>query len=189
MVSSTTELAETKIIIGNLREELVKAGIPCVDRLRLGIMIETPAAALIADRYAGEVDFFSIGTNDLIQYTMAVDRSNERVANLYRPAHPAILRLIKMSVDAAKKANIPVSVCGQMAESVSLTPLLVGLGVDELSMPSASLHAQRRMIRSLSRYECEALVEKAFSCANAAEVTALTDEMISRCAPEMKELE
>ena len=189
MVSSTTELVETKIIINNLQEQLKKENIPCVSRLRLGIMIETPAAALIADQYAGNVDFFSIGTNDLIQYTMAVDRSNERVANLYRPAHPAILHLIKMSVDAAHRANIPVSVCGQMAESISLTPLLVGLGVDELSMPSASLHTQRRIIRSLSRYECESLVSKALKCANASEVTELTGEMIGRCAPEMKELE
>ena len=150
-------------------------------------MIETPVAAVIARKFAPEVDFFSIGTNDLIQYTMAVDRSNERVAYLYRPTHPAILHLIRNTVEAAKEYNLYVSVCGQMAESTMYTPLLLGLGVNELSMPTASVPVQRRLIRSLNLTDCENLVEQALQCSNANEVMDLTRELVAGCAPEMLE--
>ena len=185
MVSSIFEVQETKAIIARLQKQLAGEGIPHVEKLKLGIMIETPVAAIIAYQLAPEVDFFSIGTNDLIQYTMAVDRSNERVAYLYRPSHPAILHLIRNTVSAAREYNIYVSVCGQMAESIMMTPLLLGLGVDELSMPTVSVPGQRRMVRSLERYACEELVKKALSCSNATEVMELTRKMIEKCAPEM----
>lgn len=185
MVSSIFELRETKEIIAKLQQELADEGVPFTQKMKLGIMIETPVAAIIAGIFAPEVDFFSIGTNDLIQYTMAVDRSNERVAYLYRPSHPAILHLIRNTVEAAKEHNLYVSVCGQMAESTMLTPLLLGLGVNELSMPVASVPAQRRMVRSLELAECEQLVEKALQCSNANEVMELTRAMVGRCAPEM----
>ena len=185
MVSSIFEVQETKAIIAKLQSQLAGEGIPHVEKLKLGIMIETPVAAIIAYQLAPEVDFFSIGTNDLIQYTMAVDRSNERVAYLYRPSHPAILHLIRNTVSAAREYNLYVSVCGQMAESMMMTPLLLGLGVDELSMPTASVPGQRRMVRSLERYACEELVKKALSCSNATEVMELTRKMIEKCAPEM----
>lgn len=185
MVSSIFELRETREIISKLQQQLADEGIPYTQKLKLGIMIETPVAAIMAQKFAPEVDFFSIGTNDLIQYTMAVDRSNERVAYLYRPSHPAILHLIRNTVEAAKEHNLYVSVCGQMAESTMLTPLLLGLGVNELSMPVASVPVQRRMVRSLELADCEKLVAKALQCCNADEVMELTKEMISRCAPEM----
>ena len=184
MVSSIFELQETKAIIEKLQQQLSSEGVP-FKKITLGIMIETPVAAIMAQKFAQEVDFFSIGTNDLIQYTMAVDRSNERVAYLYRPSHPAILHLIRNTVEAAKEHNLYVSVCGQMAESVMLTPLLLGLGVNELSMPVASVPVQRRMVRSLELADCEILVTKALQCSNANEVMDLTREMIGRCAPEM----
>ena len=185
MVSSIFELRETKEIIAKLQQELAGEGVPFTQKMKLGIMIETPVAAIIARIFAPEVDFFSIGTNDLIQYTMAVDRSNERVAYLYRPSHPAILHLIRNTVEAAREHNLYVSVCGQMAESTMLTPLLLGLGVNELSMPVASVPAQRRMVRSLELADCERLVEKALQCSNANEVMELTRAMVGRCAPEM----
>lgn len=187
MVSSIFELRDTKKIIADLQEELASENIPFVQNLKLGIMIETPVAAVIARKFAPEVDFFSIGTNDLIQYTMAVDRSNERVAYLYRPTHPAILHLIRNTVEAAKEYNLYVSVCGQMAESTMYTPLLLGLGVNELSMPTASVPVQRRLIRSLNLIDCENLVEQALQCCNANEVMELTRELVAGCAPEMLE--
>ena len=187
MVSSIFELRETKQIIESLQKELAEQNIPFVQKLKLGIMIETPVAAIIARQFAPEVDFFSIGTNDLIQYTMAVDRSNERVAYLYRPTHPAILHLIRNTVEAAKEYNLYVSVCGQMAESIMYTPLLLGLGVNELSMPVAAIPVQRRLIRSMNLADCEELVQKALRCSNANEVTDLTRELIAEAAPEMLE--
>ena len=187
MVSSIFEVKETKEIIAKLQQDLAKEGVPCVEKLKLGVMIETPVAAIIAQQLAPEVDFFSIGTNDLIQYTMAVDRSNERVAYLYRPTHPAILHLIRNTVEAAREYNLYVSVCGQMAESVMYTPLLLGLGVHELSMPTASIPVQRRMVRSLERLACEELVQKALQCSNATEVQELVRTMVEKCAPEMLE--
>ena len=179
------EEKETKEIIAKLQKDLENEGVPYVRKLKLGIMIETPVAAIIAKKFAPEVDFFSIGTNDLIQYTMAVDRSNERVAYLYRPTHPAILHLINNTVEAAKEYNLYVSVCGQMAESIMLTPLLLGLGVNELSMPVSAVPGQRRMVRSLELSACEELVQKALQCCNANEVMELVREMVGRCAPEM----
>ena len=187
MVSSIFELRDTKKIIADLQSELASENIPFVQNLKLGIMIETPVAAVIARKFAPEVDFFSIGTNDLIQYTMAVDRSNERVAYLYRPTHPAILHLIRNTVEAAKEYNLYVSVCGQMAESTMYTPLLLGLGVNELSMPTVSVPVQRRLIRSLNLIDCENLVEQALQCSNANEVMELTRELVAGCAPEMLE--
>ena len=189
MVSSTIELADTKELIRTIQQQLTEEGIPFSTQFKLGIMIETPVAALIAEQFAPNVDFFSIGTNDLIQYTMAVDRSNERVAYLYRPSHPAILKLIKHTVQAAKANNIYVSVCGQIAETIMMTPLLIGLGVNELSMPVSAIPLQRRTIRSLSRYECENLVEKALCCKNAAEVMTLVETMLADKAPALKAFE
>ena len=132
-------------------------------------MIEIPSAAIAADILAREVDFFSIGTNDLIQYSIAVDRLNEHIAHLYEPTHPAIIRLIRMTVEAAHAHNIWVGVCGEMAGDIALTPLLLGLGVDELSTGAALVPRVKRAVHSLDLEACRQLLEeiKTLDCAGA----------------------
>jgi phosphotransferase system enzyme I (PtsI) len=122
-------------------------------------MIEIPSAAMCAERLGREIDFFSIGTNDLIQYAIAVDRTNERVAHLYEPTHPAVVRLLKMVADAAHAHNIWVGVCGEMAGDLALTPLLLGLGMDELSVGASLVPRVKRAVQSLSQSECQKLVD------------------------------
>ena len=128
------------------------------DETEVGAMIEIPSAAISADRLAREVDFFSIGTNDLIQYAIAVDRVNERIAHLYEPTHPAVLRLLKMVADAAHAHGIWVGVCGEMAGDLALVPLLLGLGMDELSVGASLVPRVKRAVQSLSHTECQQLV-------------------------------
>ena len=185
MISCMDELLETKKIIAGLKVELTARGVPFADSIPLGVMIETPSAAMTADRFALEADFFSIGSNDLIQYTIAADRSNERVAHLYRPGHPAILRLIRFTVEEALKQNIPVAVCGQIAEDTLMIPFLVGLGVNELSMSPVAMPLIKKLIRSLSMHECGELAAKAMQCDNSGDVMELSRDMIRRCAPEL----
>lgn len=185
MVSSVQEVQDVREILDQLTAQLDREGKEHVSRLSLGVMIETPAAALLADRFAPLVDFFSIGTNDLVQYTMAIDRSNERVAYLYRPTHPAILELIRRTVEAARQNNIWVSVCGQVAAEVRVVPLLVGLGVHELSMPPASIPMVRRAIRSMSMHEAEKTAQEALRCSNSSDALALSEALVRRCAPEI----
>lgn len=160
MISGVDELRRAKVVLEECRQELRDKGIPFNEEMEVGAMIEVPSAALVADLLAKEVDFFSIGTNDLIQYTIAVDRINERIAHLYEPTHPAIIRLIKMVVNAAHAHNLWVGVCGEMAGEISLTPLLVGLGVDELSTGSALVPRVKRAVQSLDVGICLQLVEE-----------------------------
>ena len=185
MVSSVLEVLETKQLIAELQQELEKENVEFVRNPVIGVMIETPAAALMADELGRHVDFFSIGTNDLVQYTMAIDRGNERVAYLYKPAHPAILKLIAMTVAAARKNNIFVGVCGQMAAEPEFVPLLIGLGVHELSVDPHSVAMVRRVIRSISLYEAEKIVRQALVCPHATASLELSIELLKRCAPEI----
>jgi phosphotransferase system enzyme I (PtsI) len=150
MITELAEVREARAILDGVRQELKAEGQAQAERIEVGIMIEVPSAALTADLLAREVDFFSIGTNDLIQYTLAVDRGNERVSNLYEPTHPAILRLIRGVVEAAHRHHIWVGVCGEMASDVLLIPALVGLGVDELSLGSVFIPRIKRVIQSLN---------------------------------------
>src|SRR5207302_9394390 len=136
---------------------------PCDEEMESGSMIEVPSAALTADLLAHEVDFCSIGTNDLIQYSIAVDRVNERISHLYEPTHPAIIRLIKMVVDAAHAHGLWVGVCGEMAGEILVTPLLIGLGVDELSTGAALVPRVKRAVQSLDVRACRQLVEEAMT--------------------------
>ncbi len=188
MISCLQEVEEVRQIVVELQQQLAHEGKEYVSRLSLGVMVETPAAALNAERLAPLVDFFSIGTNDLVQYTMAIDRGNERVAYLYRPMHPAILELIRRCAIAARKHNIWVSVCGQAAADIQMVPLLVGLGVHELSMEPHSIALVRRVIRGLSMYEAEKAAREALQCGTADEVKAISEALVSRCAPEIAEL-
>ncbi|WP_074949994.1 phosphoenolpyruvate--protein phosphotransferase [Alicyclobacillus macrosporangiidus] len=149
MVESVTELREAKAWVARCREELVQEGVEVRADIPLGVMVETPAAALTADVLAREADFFSIGTNDLTQYTLAADRGNADVAHLYDPLHPAILRLIRMTCDAAAKAGIQVGMCGEMAGDAALTELLIGLGLQELSMSSAFVPMVKEQVRGV----------------------------------------
>lgn len=158
LISGVSELRMAKRILDEARTELDAEGIPFNPDLDLGIMIEVPSAAVTADILAKEVRFFSIGTNDLIQYALAIDRGNESVAYLYQPFHPAVLRLIRGVVEAANHAGIDVSVCGEMAAEPIATPILIGLGIRKLSMTATAIPFVRRMVRSIDAGEAEELV-------------------------------
>ena len=170
MIGSLTELREAKGVIEEVRLELDSEGSPFDRDLKVGIMIEVPSAAITAKIFAEECDFFSIGTNDLTQYTLAVDRGNERVAHLYDSLHPAVLQLIAMTVRAANEAGIPVSVCGEMATNPLSVPILVGLGIEELSGTPAAIPVVKEIIRSLDSGEVEADARAALVARTAEEV-------------------
>jgi phosphotransferase system enzyme I (PtsI) len=157
MISGLSEVWRGKEMVQRCMSELAKEGVPFDEKLPVGIMIEVPAAAICADLLAPEVDFFSIGTNDLIQYTVAVDRVNPHVAELYRPTHPAVIRLIKRTIDAGRDNGIWTGICGEMAGDIRLTPLLIGLGVEELSVGPQQVPRVGQAIRSLSHAECVAM--------------------------------
>lgn len=160
MISSIEELRESKKIIQEVKEELRAKQIPFNENIEIGIMIEIPSAALMAEELAKECDFFSIGTNDLIQYTVAVERGNEKVANLYTHFHPAVIKLIKSAIDGAHKNNILCGMCGEAAGDPSFIPLLVGLGLDEFSMNANKILQARKLIRELNFHDCQKLADE-----------------------------
>lgn len=163
MISGLEELRGAMSILQECKDELGKSGIEFAEATEVGAMIEVPSAAISADILAREVDFFSIGTNDLIQYALAVDRCNERIAHLYEPTHPSVLRLLKMIADAGHAHEIWVGVCGEMAGDIALTPLLLGLGVDELSASAVLVPRVKRAVQSVSVSECKQLVDEALT--------------------------
>jgi phosphotransferase system enzyme I (PtsI) len=188
MVSGAGEVKKANRLLEECRQELDRQGVAYAKKMRVGAMIEVPSAALNADQIARHVDFFSIGTNDLIQYTLAVDRVNENVAHLYQPTHSAILKLIRMVVHAAHENQIPVAVCGQMAASPDLVPLLIGLGVDELSISPPAVPLVKDVIRNLHFSECIALAEASLHIENASEIRSRCRELLKKRSPEILEL-
>lgn len=160
LVSTVMELRQTKMLLRDVCEELDEESIPYDRELETGMMVEVPSAALMAKVFASEVSFFSIGTNDLIQYTLAVDRGNERVANLYTGAHPAVLQLIKSVVRAARRRSVDVSICGEIAAEPVYTMLLIGLGIRTLSVVPAQIPLVKRVIRAVDMDQCERVARK-----------------------------
>jgi phosphotransferase system enzyme I (PtsI) len=173
MISGVAEVRAANALLDEAKAELTKAGIPFDPQIQVGAMIEIPSAAVIADLLAREVDFFSVGTNDLIQYALAIDRINEQVAYLYEPLHPAVLRMLRSVVSAAHNEGIWVSMCGEMAGDPLYSLLLVGLGFDELSMTPASIPLVKRMVRSITYGQAADLAHRLFGCATAQEVERL----------------
>lgn len=173
MIATLDEFRQAKALLEEEKAKLVDEGTAVSDSIQLGIMVEIPSTAVLADQFAQEVDFFSIGTNDLIQYTMAADRMNERVSYLYQPYNPAILRLVKMVIDAAHKEGRWVGMCGEMAGDATAIPLLLGLGLDEFSMSATSILPARSQISKLSKAEMEKLAAEALQKRTAQEVVEL----------------
>jgi phosphotransferase system enzyme I (PtsI) len=180
MISGVGELRRALSVLAECKEELRRTGSTFSDATEVGAMIEIPSAALSADILAREVDFFSIGTNDLIQYTIAVDRVNERIAHLYEPTHPAVLRLLKMITDAGRANDIWVGVCGEMAGDIALTPLLLGLGMDELSAGATLVPRVKRAVQSLTIPECRQLVDEALELETPSEILARCLELAGK---------
>jgi phosphotransferase system enzyme I (PtsI) len=170
MVSSVQEIREAKTILEEVKKQLIEEGISCSENIEIGIMIEIPSAALISDLLAKEVDFFSIGTNDLIQYTIAVDRMNEKVSYLYDPLHPAVLRLIKLVIDNAHRAGKWVGMCGEMAGDLRAIPILIGMGLDEFSMNAPSILKARKLIREINYEATKKIAEDVLMIATSKEI-------------------
>lgn len=183
MISGAEELQQANDVLEECKQQLRTEGKPFDDKLEIGAMIEIPSAALAADALAKRAQFFSLGTNDLIQYSLAVDRMNEKIAHLYEPCHPAILRLIQMTVEAAHRKGLWVGVCGEMAGDPELVPLLLGLGVDELSCAPPLVPQIKKLIRQIKQSEAEALVQKAFECDSGTEIHALSRQLARKVAP------
>ncbi|HEU0037748.1 MAG TPA: putative PEP-binding protein [Verrucomicrobiae bacterium] len=187
MISGLDELSQANAMLTEHKEQLRAQNIPFDDHMEVGVMIEIPSAALVADSLAKCTQFFSIGTNDLIQYSLAVDRMNEKIAHLYEPTHPAILRLIKHSVDAAHARKVWVSVCGEMAGDPVLVPLLIGLGVDELSAAPPLIAQVKYLVRRLKLSEAQSLADFALSCESPSEILARCQAFAQRAAPSLFE--
>ena len=187
MISGLDELNQANALVEKSKAELRAEKISFDEKLDIGAMIEIPSAALIADTLAQRVKFFSIGSNDLIQYTLAADRTNEKVSHLYEPTHPAIIRLIKMTVDAAHRRGVWVGVCGEIAGDPALVPLLIGLGVDELSAAPPIVPQVKYVVRRLKLSEAQALAEFALQCESPSEINARCQKLARETAPSLFE--
>jgi phosphotransferase system enzyme I (PtsI) len=185
MVCDLSELKAARKLLEEVQEELRQQNVPQAQKIEVGIMIEVPSAALTSDVLAKHVDFFSVGSNDLIQYTLAIDRGNENVAAMYQPAHPAVLRLLQTVVEAAHRNNIWVGVCGEMAADVIMMPALIGLGIDELSAGATSIPRIKRAIQALNYEEARQLVSRCVLNESAEENQRELVEMVRRLYPEI----
>jgi phosphotransferase system enzyme I (PtsI) len=173
MVSTLEEVRQTHVIFEEVKDELRKHGVPFNDDVKLGIMVETPSAAVIADLLAKEVDFFSIGTNDLTQYVLAADRTSDNVAYLFDGLDPAVLRLVKNVIDSGHREGIKVAMCGELAADPVAAPILLGLGLDEFSIYPAGIPLIKKVLRSLSFNEARQMATEALSKPTAKEIRSL----------------
>lgn len=183
MISGVEELTEANALLAVCMDELRAEGVPFDENLEVGIMVEIPSAVLTANTLGKHAKFFSIGTNDLIQYTLAVDRLNEKVADLYDPTHPAMLRMLQMTIDAGRRHGIWTGVCGEMAGDSTAIPLLLGLGVDELSVAPQMLLQIKYLIRHLNHSECEQLAVQALECESSVDILVQSRALVQRAAP------
>jgi phosphotransferase system enzyme I (PtsI) len=185
MISQVEEIVRAKEICAEVREDLKRERYKFADDVPIGMMIETPSAVALADHFSREAAFFSIGTNDLIQYTMAVDRGNSKIAHLYQHLHPSILRLLRLTVEAARRRKIHVAVCGEMAGDPLAVPILIGLGIDEFSVSPNMIPEVKRIIRSVTYDSCRALVRRANGFRTTAEIEAEIDAYLKSHVPSM----
>ena len=188
MISGLQELLQAKEMLDGVRRELDRDGIPYDPDMEVGIMIEVPSAVAIADILAEEADFFSLGTNDLIQYSLAIDRVNERVAHMYEPLHPAVQRMIMAVVQAGHAAGIKVSVCGEMAGDPASAPILLGMGLDELSMTSVAIPRIKRLIRMATMEECREYLNTVLRCRTTVEVQQFVQDVMVKRFQELFQL-
>lgn len=185
LITTLNELRQAKAVLADAMDELERAGVPFNPRLPVGMMVEVPAAVIMLDRFLPEVDFISIGSNDLVQYALAVDRSNEEVASLYQESDPAVLRLIRTTIEQAAQFQVPVSLCGTMSASPAYALLLLGLGLRSFSVPPSSLLAIKQLCRSVELRQCEALAERVMKLDNAAEVADCLRQELERYVPRL----
>ena len=185
MISGISEFRQANAFLEEVKKELKREKIPFSDNIPVGAMIEVPSAAITSDILAKEADFFSIGTNDLIQYSLAVDRVNEKIAYLYEPAHPAVLNLIKMVIDNGHKEGIPVSLCGEMAGDISLTMVLLGLGLDEFSTSPIAVPEIKRVIRSINFSQAKEVADMVLTFTTGEEVRAYAQKKLAEFIPEI----
>ena len=183
LVSALSELREAKELISQVMDDLRSRNIPFEENVEIGMMVEVPSAVIMADIFAREVDFFAIGTNDLIQYSLAIDRGNQYVAHLYEPFHPAVLRMIYQTVQAGINAAIPVSLCGEMAGDPLCAPMLIGFGVDELSMRPVVIPLIKRLLRFSSCDELRQLSVQVLRCEDSEDIRALLTETYAQLYP------
>jgi phosphotransferase system enzyme I (PtsI) len=185
MISGVTELREVLDMLESVKEELRKEGVPFDEEMELGLMIEVPSAVFVADELAKHVSFFSIGTNDLVQYLMAVDRNNELIADLYQEFHPAVLRAIRSTIDTGHANGLWVGMCGEMAGNPLATLLLLGLGLDEFSMVPSVIPEVKKIVRSSSYKEARKVAAEALRLANALEVREYLSTYMHERFPEL----
>ena len=187
LVSTLLELRQAKMVLADVMEDLQEHNLPFNRDLPVGMMVETPAAAMMADRFVEEVDFLSIGTNDLIQYTLAVDRANKDVGGLYNPVDPAVLRLIAMAIEAADRKQVPISMCGQMSGSPLYTILLLGMGLRRFSVTPSAIPEVKNLCRRVTIPECQIVAERVMTMENARDVKNYLKEEVKKYVEEVAE--